>query len=247
MAQLNVFGPFAFDYEDCHYVFDETHIYHCLDDNSRYVVGIFSFNGGHGNWIKFRQRRLNNNSWGGFINHRLETFGYLNCKFGKHSYDNKFKPNTYDIQNQDEYGIELFNENKERQKNGLKDLKPLVYEEEVIDAWRTIIRTSIQTFQHNCVSNAKPVNVQAALLEYDRDVIQYRFLRKYDNPFDFSDECEDISASSFEVMCLNAIGYSGKFVNGGSYTAFEAKDDMIEVVADDGSRHLMFSDRFVRV
>lgn len=259
MAQLDVFSPFAFDYEDCHYVFDETHIYHCLDDNSRYVVGIFSFNGGHGNWIKFRQRRLNNNSWGGFINHRLEPLGYLNCQFGKHSYDNKFKPNTYDIQNKEEYGLELFNENKARIKRGLKDLKPLVYEYEVIDARRTIVRTSIQTLQNKYVSNSKPVDVRNVLMEYDKVVIPpgllmkvdehdiNPFLRSFENPFLSGFETSSSSTVSFEVMCLNASGYSGKFVNGGSYTAFEAKDDMLEVVADDGSRHLMFSDRFVRV
>ena len=255
MVKQNFGSPFAFDYENCHYIFDETHIYHCLEDNSRYVVGVFTFNGGHDNWIKFRQRRRKDNSWGGFINHRLESFGYVKQPFGKHSYDNKFKPHTYDIQNTSVYSLEIFNENKERRKNGWKDLKPLVYEDEVIDAWRTIIRTSIQTYHRNCVSIGQPLNVGKALEEYDKDIIQYiiqyRFLKKVDedgvNPFLYGFETSSSSSASFEVMCLNAVGYEGKFVNGGSYMAFEADDDMIEVVSGDGSKHLMFKDRFVRV
>lgn len=243
-----------FDYDDCHYIFDETHIYHCLEDNSRYVVGIFTFNGEKGKWIRFRQRRLQNNEWGGFINRRFEPFGYLGYKLGKHSYDNKFKPHTYDIQDDFFYSLELFNENKNRQKNGLKDLKPLIYNEEVIDARRLIVRSSIQTLQHYLGTKAKEVDVQSALNEYDKLVLKSIQLKSvgvgsHKNDFLQEGNCETSSSSAiaFEVMCLNARGYEGRFVNGGSYIAFEAKDDMIEVVSEDGSKHLMFEDRFVRV
>ena len=190
-----------------------------------------------GRFIKFQQRRLDSKTWGQFVVFNfsaLESYEQLKCPCLE-----LIGENTFNVADREKYLAQVIVTNKNRSSDGLDKIEPLDYFEEVCDVQRVIIAWTFLELKKFYGPFNSDIGVKTILRSHEKKC------RDFLNQIGVDSSSN--SNVSFEVMCIDPAGYEGKFVNGGSYMAFQKSDDMISVVSEDGSEHLMFEDRFVRV
>ena len=228
-----------FSYNGCSYNFDKIDIYHCLEDDSRYVIGLFSYNKANDRFIKFRHRRNKDGSWGSILGIRFEPF--MQYRFKRHDYD--LKKGSFNVGVKEVYEEQVENANAIRIVNGMRKIIPLDYNEESYDAQRVIIGHTFQTLKQYYGPNGVEISTQELLKAHTK---AHPTKLPEELPEEFVETASSTSVS-FSVVCLDCIGYEDHFVNGEVYSATQSDGEMLVVESDDGTTHRMFADRFKRV
>ncbi len=136
--------PYTFCSHGHQFVFDNTRIFHCVENDWRYVAALFTYNGVKGNYIKFCQRRVKN-GWGSFIGKpkicQIQPALFINLTTFPST---KFKDSTFDVQSatyQNEYQKLL----GEWLHGDIRGMRKMSYEEEIVDVRREVIWLSLPT------------------------------------------------------------------------------------------------------
>lgn len=249
--------PYTFSSHGHKYEFNQTRIFHCIENDRKYIASLFTYNGYKGNFIKFCQRRVKN-GWGGYIG-KPKITQMMPCLYftftDSHDFPSKkFRNSTFDIQS-DTYKNEYQKLLGEHLHKAILGMHKMSYEEEIVDVRREIIWLSLSqmatmhgVYKKNS-TNLTPEELYDVIKEYDfLNGIEPKYKESWpeviEQPEDEVQKYLEAEIKTESVKCLDDEGYEGVLVRGESYQVISRDEEMIEIITKDGLAIRLFNDRF---